>query len=76
KAKAEPAVKGSAKVTLVVEHQGRQLTPEAMVTAARRLWTNGGRSVSEIETLDLYVKAEDAAVYCVVNGIAIGKFDL
>lgn len=67
KAKAEKAAKAPA-ITLCVEHQGRQVTAEAVVAAVKADWTG-----EAIKTLEVYVKPEDGAVYYVVNGTGTGK---
>lgn len=69
KAKAEKAAKAPA-ITLCVEHQGRQVTAEAVVAAVKADWTG-----EAIKTLEVYVKPEDGAVYYVVNGTGTGKVD-
>ncbi len=58
---------------VVLEYQGRQLFESDLVERARRVWADAGRTV-EIQSMDLYVKPEDGAVYCVINGEPCGKF--
>ncbi len=58
---------------VVLEYQGRQLFQSDLVERAKRVWADAGRTVA-IESMDLYVKPEDGAVYCVINGEPCGKF--
>lgn len=75
--KAEKAAsKKGVKVKVVVEHHGRQITTDTITKTAEKLWTLAGHDASKIATVDLYVKQEDGAVYCVVNGEPVGKYDL
>lgn len=60
----------AAKLTLCVEHHGKQVTEEAIVAAVKADWKG-----EAIKTLDIYVKPEDGAVYYVVNGSGTGKVD-
>ena len=76
KAKAEktPVVRRraakKAEVKLYVQYQGKQMSQEEMVEAVKAAWTGAA-----IETLELYVKPEDGAVYYVINGAESGKVD-
>ena len=72
-ARKTPAAKKAAapQVTLTLQYMGKELSQEAMVAAVKAQWTG-----EEIQTLELYVKPEDQAVYYVVNGAGTGKVDL
>lgn len=72
KAPSAPRKAAEPKVALSVQYQGRELSQEAMVAAVKAQWTGGA-----IQSLELYVKPEDGAVYYVVNGdpAAAGKVD-
>ena len=59
-----------AEVKLYVQYQGKQMSQEEMVEAVKAAWTGAA-----IETLELYVKPEDGAVYYVINGTESGKVD-
>lgn len=63
------------KVNLVFQYQGRELSQAGMVDAVTNAWVSAGKDAAAIETLELYVKPEDAAVYYVINGSESGKFD-
>lgn len=61
---AEPTVK------LYVQYMGKQISQEEAVAAVKAAWTG-----EPIQTLELYVKPEDGAVYYVVNGGESGKVE-
>lgn len=63
-------------ISVIVEHNNRQIGTGAIAETAKKLWTMAGRDVAEIVKIELYVKQEDGAVYCVVNGEPIGRYDL
>ena len=77
-AKKAPAKKAAekaaeAKTTIILEYCGRQVTETTMIAGAKKVWADAGRTEA-IETMELYVKPEDGAVYCVINGEPAGKF--
>lgn len=73
KSAARKTAKTEPKSNIVVEYQGRQVMQDSLVERAKQLWANSGRA-EEIQEMELYVKPEDSAVYCVINGEAVGKF--
>lgn len=74
KAVEAPAEKAAeTKTTIILEYCGRQVTETTMIAGAKKVWAEAGRTEA-IETMELYVKPEDGAVYCVINGEPIGKF--
>lgn len=80
-AEKKPATKNAAapknvKVNVIVEHHGRQVDTASITKTAEKLWTMAGHDAAKISKVELYIKQEDGAVYCVVNGEAVGKYDL
>ena len=77
KAEKKPAAKRAArlKTSVVLQFQGAELTEADLVAQAKKLWAETGRTEA-IKELNLYVKPEDGAVYCVVNGETVGHFAL
>ncbi len=61
------------KTTIILEYCGRQVTENTMISGAKKVWAEAGHTEA-IETMELYVKPEDGAVYCVINGDPAGKF--
>lgn len=74
-AEKKPAAKKAAapKTNIVVEYQGRQLMEADILAGAEKVWAQAGKTEA-VKTMDLYVKPEDGAVYCVINGESVGKF--
>lgn len=63
-------------ISVIVEHHNRQIGTEAIAETAKKLWALAWHDVAEISKIELYVKQEDGAVYCVVNGEPVGRYDL
>lgn len=64
------------KTTLYVEYQEKQLTEKDLIKKAKALWTGMGKKVSEITSLNVYVKPEENMAYCVFNEDATAEFTL
>ena len=63
------------KTNIVLQFQGHELGEADFVEEAKKLWAEAGKTEA-IKELNLYVKPEDGAVYCVINGETMGKFAL
>ncbi len=68
---AAPKAEKAAKVNLVLEYKGVQVTEAAIVKAVKAACKG-----TTVKTLDIYVKPEDAAAYYVANGDVTGKVSL
>ncbi len=64
------------KSTLYVEYQEKQMVEADLVVKAKKVWTATGKKVSELKSLQLYVKPEENMVYCVFNDDIKGEFSL
>lgn len=64
------------KSNVVVEYQGKQITCKDVLAAAKKVWVDGGNKVKDLNTVDLYVKPEENAVYYVFNEDESGKIEL
>ncbi|MBO5469776.1 MAG: hypothetical protein J6A03_08595 [Lachnospiraceae bacterium] len=64
------------KATLYVEYQEKQMDEKELVAKAKKIWTDGGRKVSELTSLQLYVKPEENMAYCVFNDDIQDEFSL
>ena len=64
------------KSTLYVEYQEKQMDEKDLVAKAKKIWTDGGRKVSELTSLQLYVKPEENMAYCVFNDDIKDEFSL
>lgn len=69
------AAKKDIKQKVIVEYQGKQVDTKDMVAAVKKAWTKGKNKVSDIKSMDLYVKPEDNAVYYVINGTDAGHVE-
>lgn len=55
------------KSNFYVEFYGKQVSEDALLDEAKKLWTNAGRKAADLKSITLYVKPEDNQVYCVFN---------
>ena len=70
------ATKKALKTSIVVQCLGKEIEEKEIIASAKKAWTEEtGKKVGDMETLTLYVKAEEAAVYYVVNGTDTGKVE-
>lgn len=64
------------KSTLYVEYQEKQLVEKDLIAKAKKVWTGNGKKISELTSLQLYVKPEENKVYCIFNEDIKGDFTL
>lgn len=64
------------KSTMYVEYQEKQLNETDLVKNAKKIWTSMGKKVSELTSLQVYVKPEENMAYCVFNEDIKGEFSL
>lgn len=64
------------KTNLYVEFQGKQVETKEVLAAAKKVWTDAGNKVKDLETVDLYIKPEENAAYYVFNDTESGKIEL
>lgn len=64
------------KSTIYVEYQEKQLNETDLVKKAKKVWTESGKKVSELISLQVYVKPEENMAYCVFNEDTKGEFSL
>lgn len=77
KAPAKRAAKKSAEVKAAVSVQfsGKEYTVEKLVEIAKDVWQYDlGRKPEDFQSVELYVKTEESAVYYVINGDTTGSF--
>lgn len=63
------------KTTLFVEYYGKQVEAKEIIASVKKAWTKAGNKISDIKSMELYVKPEDAAVYYVINKTESGKVE-
>lgn len=64
------------KSTLYVEYQEKQLMEKDLVAKAKKIWTGSGKKVSELTSLQIYIKPEENMAYCVFNEDTKAEFTL
>lgn len=64
------------KSTLYVEYQEKQMDEKDLVAKAKKIWTDEGRKISALTSLQLYVKPEENMAYYVFNDEIKGEFSL
>ena len=70
------ATKKTLKTSIVVQSSGREITDKEIIASVKKAWTEEtGKKVGDMETLTVYVKAEEAAAYYVVNDTETGKVE-
>ena len=68
------ATKKTLKTSIVVQSSGREITDKEIIASVKKAWTEEtGKKVGDMETLTVYVKADEAAAYYVVNEAETGK---
>ena len=81
---AAKAVKKTAKKTaqklvtkeVYFEFAGKQVAASEVTEAVEKAYVEAGNKASSIKSVKLYVKAEDSAVYYVINEKVTGKIEL
>ncbi|MCP1101488.1 hypothetical protein M2454_001224 [Aequitasia blattaphilus] len=66
-------VKKEMKVSTTIEYYGNQLKEKDIIANVKKAWRASGNKVSDIKTMELYVKPEDYSVYYVINGDKTGS---
>jgi len=70
------ATKKALKTSIVVQSSGREITDKEIIASVKKAWTEEtGKKVGDMETLTVYVKADEAAAYYVVNDTETGKVE-
>lgn len=62
------------KSNLYVEYQDVQMEQKEFIATAKEIWTETGKKLKDLHSLDLYVKPEERAVYYVMNEDMTGHF--
>lgn len=64
------------KTTFYVEYYGKQIDEATLIKAAKSKWTDSGRKVSDLKSLNLYIKPEENMAYYVFNEDENGSFSI
>lgn len=72
----KPAKKQEIKTTVSVQYLGKDISDKDMVALVKKQWTASKHKISEIKTMELYVKVEENTVYYVINGDEKGSVEI
>jgi len=61
---------------MVLQFDGQEFDLGAVEANVKKDWKDAGRKLTEIESLDIYVKPQEGKAYYVVNKEVEGKVDL
>lgn len=64
------------KSNFYIEYYGKQIEEADLVKKAKAIWTKSGNKVSDITSLNIYVKPEDNMAYYVFNEDVTGSFSI
>ena len=64
------------KSTFYLEYYGKQIDEASLIKEAKAIWTKGGKKVSELKSLDVYIKPEENMAYYVFNEDETGSFPI
>ncbi len=67
------AAKKDIKTEVVLQYGEKEVNTKDMIAAVKKEWTKARHKVSDIKSIELYLKPEDYAVYYVINGDTTGK---
>ncbi|MGL5258647.1 MAG: DUF6465 family protein [Lachnospiraceae bacterium] len=74
--KKTPAKKAELKVSAVVQFAGKSYSNDDLVKIAKDVWRHDlKKKVTELKSIELYIKPEEACVYYVLNDIE-GSFSI
>jgi len=54
-------------VGFYVQYQGKEISKETILEKVHEEWTKSHK-ISDLKTLDIYIKVEEDTAYCMVNG--------
>ncbi len=64
------------KSTLTIQAPGVEITDTDIKALVKDAWVNAGNKVKDMETVEIYVKAEEKKAYYVINGSVKGYVEL
>ena len=63
-------------ISMTLQFGGNDFDLSAVEANIKKDWKDAGKKLTDMETLDIYVKPEEATAYYVVNKDIEGKIDL
>lgn len=74
-AKKTTAKKTEVKTTVAVQYAGKELFTDNLLDEVKKVWVEQFEGkLSEIKTIELYIKPEESKAYFVVNGLSNGNY--
>ncbi len=71
------ARKSAVKETIYLQYLGKEINKDDVVKSVKDVWTKQlKRKVGELQSIDLYLKPEENAVYYVINGEETGSLNI
>ena len=67
------ATKKEIKTEIVLQYGEKEVNTKDPPPPAKKEWTKAKHKVSDIKSMELYIKPEDYAIYYVINGETTGK---
>lgn len=64
------------KSTFYVEYYGKQIDESTLIKQAKAIWTNSKKKLTDLHSLELYIKPEENMVYYVFNHDDSGSFSI
>ena len=64
------------KEQILLQYQGQEADVTAITATIKQAWKDAGNKVSDIATLNAYVKPEEGMIYYVINDSQEGKVAL
>lgn len=64
------------KQQMILQFDGQEVEMSSIEAAAKQAWKDAGRKLTEIESLDIYVKPQEGKAYYVFNKEVEGTVDL
>ena len=64
------------KQQMILQYDGSEVEVSAIEAQIKKEWKDAGHKLTEIQTLDIYVKPQEAAAYYVINQEIEGKVNL
>lgn len=64
------------KPAIFVQYLGQEINYEEVVGKVKAAWSLQGNKISQINTLDIYVKPEELSIYYVINSEITGKISM
>ena len=77
KVPADKKKKEVVKESFTIQHMGREVGKEEIMARINKIWTEDfGKKISEMKSVDFYIKMEEGVVYYVINDDFAGKIEM